>query len=153
MVNDILYRDLMVHYDPDKQPIQEFKILSTLVKDPTTASAANAVQQILDLTQSHLAASRGIWPVNTMKGELPWNVSSLAMEIATYTPSARQTKLLEFIIRLQKTMVVDPVTGQSIKITAKTCGMNYPHWLTMSVISGFSVRLSSITIPGLYVNK
>lgn len=115
MINDNLFRDLMAHYDPDKQPIQEFRILSNLVKDPTTASTANAVQQILDLTECHLAASCGIWPANTMKGELPRNVSSLVMEIATYTPSTRQTKLLDFIIRLQKAMVVDPATGQSIK--------------------------------------
>lgn len=62
MINDNLFRDLMAHYDPDKQPIQEFRILSNLVKDPTTASTANAVQQILDLTecpgQTHRRKSR-----------------------------------------------------------------------------------------------
>lgn len=115
MINKALFRDLMAHYDPDKQPIQEFKILRILVKDPTTSSSATVVQQILDLTNHQLAASRDIWPANTMKGGLPWNVSSLVMEIATHTPSARQAKLLDFIVRLQKNMVVDPTTGQDVK--------------------------------------
>ena len=130
MMNEALFKDLMAHYDPDKQPIQEFKILNALVQDSTSACSATAVQQILDLTNRHLAASHGIWPVNTMKGKLPWNVSSLVMEIATYTPSARQTKLLEFIIQLQKAVVVDPTTGQDVRYEGERVWNEFPTLAT-----------------------
>lgn len=115
MSDGAFFRDLMAYYDPDKQPIQEFRIIHSLVKDPNNASPDDAVKQILGLTNHHLAANRNTWPLNTMKGEFPWSVISLVMEIAAYTPFARQGKLLEFILRLQKNTVKDPRTNQGVK--------------------------------------
>lgn len=115
MPDGALFRDLMAYYDPDKQPIQEFRIIHSLVEDPNNSSPDDAVKQILGLTNHHLVANYSAWPVNTMKGEFPWGVISLVMEIAAYTPLARQGKLLEFIICLQKNTVKDPRTNQGVK--------------------------------------
>lgn len=50
-----------------------------------------------------------------MKGEFPWGVISLVIEIAAYTPFARQGKLIEFILCLQKNTIKDPRTNQGVK--------------------------------------
>lgn len=38
MSDGALFRDLMAYYDPDKQPIQEFRIIHSLVEDPNNFS-------------------------------------------------------------------------------------------------------------------
>lgn len=85
-----------------------------------------------------------------MKGELPWNVSSLVMEIATYTPSMRQTKLLDFIIRLQKAMVVDPVTGQSIKYDGEDLWNELPT--LANYVSDFWVFCKSLPLFNRFIH-
>lgn len=102
----------MEDYDPDLIPTQEFKILHSLVTDPD-ASATDAVQQVLNLTVTELLSKDDL-SRNQFKGDVAWKICILIIDIAADTPPVRQTKLLDFVSRLQKVTVTDPRTGERV---------------------------------------
>lgn len=102
----------MEEYDSDLVPTQEFKILHNLVTDPD-ASAADAVQQVLDLTTTEIL-SKNDTPGTNFDSDVAWNICILIIDIAANTAPTRQTKLLDFVTRIQKVTVADPRTGEKV---------------------------------------
>lgn len=102
----------MEEYDPDLVPTQEFKILHNLVTDPD-ASAADAVQQVLDLTTTEIL-SKNDTPGSNFDSDVAWNICVLIIDIAANTAPTRQTKLLDFVSRIRKVTVADPRTGEKV---------------------------------------
>ena len=103
--------DEYAEYDPDLILTPEFQLLQNLVKDPN-ASPEEAVQQVVELTKAE--ALSGKWPKNTIGGDFAWNISHLALDIATNTKPENQLNLLNFMRKLQTVAVMDPRTGEQL---------------------------------------
>lgn len=103
----------MEEYDPDLVATQEFNILHNLVTDPD-ASAADAVQQVLDLTTTEILSKNDTSGSN-FNSDVAWNICVLIINIVANTAPAQQTKLLNFVTRIQKVTVADPRTGEKVR--------------------------------------
>lgn len=98
-------------YDPDLIPTPEFQLLQNLIKPPY-ASPEEAVQQVIELTKAEALSRK--WPENKIRGDFTWNISHLALDIATNTKPENQLNLLDFLKKLQKIAVMDPRTGEQL---------------------------------------
>lgn len=93
----------------EMEAFPEFKILEALVQQPE-ASAADAVQQIVDLT-TVIAASNEPGDL----GVHPWHTFKSLIEVAKRNTPSRHAKLVECIAQLQGVRVTDPRTGEPLK--------------------------------------
>lgn len=103
----------MEDYEPDLIPTPEFTILHTLATDPD-ASEPHAVHESLNLTIVELPPKYDL-SRDQPERNVAWNIGVLTIDIAAKTAPVQQTKLLDFISRLQKVIVTYPRTGEMVK--------------------------------------
>ncbi|KAI0400849.1 hypothetical protein F4802DRAFT_583168 [Xylaria palmicola] len=87
----------------------EWKILDALVKEPA-ASVTDAVQKVLGL-----APAKPYLNERAPLGDHPYHTFLSLIEIAKRTPPENQTKLVEFVARLQKNVVMNEATGEPLR--------------------------------------
>lgn len=137
-----LYITLMSQYDPDNRPVRQFSIIHRLLTHPN-ASVIDAVQRIQSLAMMEVTSHN--WPPNAFLSDFAWHVCSLLMDIATNTPPVHQTRLLEFVIRLQKSPVVDPRTGCIVRYQGERVFFDLPTLSTY--VSDFCTFSKSLLTP------
>lgn len=85
------------------QEYREFKILNSLVQGSDT-SPADAVEKIAKITVEMRDTQ--------LRGDHLWYTCVSVIELAQRTPPEHQTRLVEFIVLLSQTSVMDPETGK-----------------------------------------
>jgi len=87
---------------------QQFKILNPLAQPDSTATVADVLQEIGNLTAT---ASNDPKALSLHLWETWWAL----LEIVACTPPAQQSKLVDFMAQLQKKILTDPATGEPLK--------------------------------------
>ncbi|RAH81511.1 hypothetical protein BO86DRAFT_430886 [Aspergillus japonicus CBS 114.51] len=92
----------------------EVQALADLLQKPDVSPTA-AVQQLLQARE--IPPQKGDEPPSSNNaGNHAWFTMFPLVELASLTPAAQQAKLIEFVAQLQKTPVLDPVTGQPVTV-------------------------------------
>ncbi|KXG51331.1 Protein of unknown function DUF3632 [Penicillium griseofulvum] len=102
----------------------EFKLLDKVVKEEVTVQ--DAVQEIINMTMSALS----IHGPNKQGGVgLPdYNVSLAVMELTQCLEPSKHTKLVEFILHLQKEVAVNPSTNEPLRVQGDTLWTDMPSF-------------------------
>ncbi|PYI00185.1 hypothetical protein BO71DRAFT_446095 [Aspergillus ellipticus CBS 707.79] len=100
----------MDDFGPDLIARPEFQAVNRLLESPD-ASAAETLQQLLQAREDLQRSQKE--PRAKIDGNHAWFTMLSLVEIASLTPAAKQTKLVEFVSQLQKTPVTDPTTGET----------------------------------------
>ncbi|PYH66004.1 DUF3632 domain-containing protein [Aspergillus vadensis CBS 113365] len=87
----------------------EYQVISELVQNPDV-SPAEAVQNLLRVRE--VLHKEGGEPPTEIDGTHTWIAMVTVVKIVNLTPAAQQHKLIEFIVHLQRTKIVDPDTGE-----------------------------------------
>ncbi|RAH43659.1 DUF3632 domain-containing protein [Aspergillus brunneoviolaceus CBS 621.78] len=94
----------------------EVQVLAELLQKPD-ASPTAAVQRLLQTRETPPQENEPLDSSgnNTSNaGNHAWFTMFPLVELASLTPAAQQAKLIEFVAQLQKTPVIDPVTGRPL---------------------------------------
>lgn len=92
------------------EAMEEFKILTKLVQPDQPFTATEALQEIDTLTSAAMSSDK------SKVGEHTWSTFRAILAIAGWTAPPQQSKLVEFFVQLQKKKVLDPSTGEAVKI-------------------------------------
>ncbi|RAK99270.1 uncharacterized protein BO80DRAFT_426564 [Aspergillus ibericus CBS 121593] len=95
---------------PDFLDRPETRIIRELIDNPNAVPAA-VVQQIIQLSQIHVNAGD--------EEEISSHVyytSTVVVELTDLVPPSQQTKLVEFLVQLQRIPILDPRTGEEATV-------------------------------------
>ncbi|CAK44573.1 hypothetical protein AnigIFM59636_004649 [Aspergillus niger] len=87
----------------------EYQVIKAFVQDPDV-SPAEAVQRLLRVRE--VLHREGREPPTDIDGTHTWIAMVTVVDLVSLTPAAQQHKFIEFIDHLQRTKVIDPVSGE-----------------------------------------
>ncbi|OJI88934.1 hypothetical protein ASPTUDRAFT_49851 [Aspergillus tubingensis CBS 134.48] len=95
----------------DSLPRPEYPVIDELVQNPTV-SPAEAVQNLLRVREVLHQERQESESPSDIDGNHTWYAMTRVVDTANITPPDQQDKLIDFIFELQRTKVIDPVTGE-----------------------------------------
>ncbi|GLA54414.1 hypothetical protein AnigIFM63604_000556 [Aspergillus niger] len=87
----------------------EYQVIKAFVQNPDV-SPAEAVQRLLRVRE--VLHWEGREPPTDIDGTHTWIAMVTVVDLVSLTPAAQQHKFIEFIDHLQRTKVIDPVSGE-----------------------------------------
>ncbi|GKZ58744.1 hypothetical protein AnigIFM49718_004577 [Aspergillus niger] len=87
----------------------EYQVIKAFVQNPDV-SPAEAVQRLLRVRE--VLHREGREPPTDIDGTHTWIAMVTVVDLVSLTPAAQQHKFIEFIDHLQRTKVIDPLSGE-----------------------------------------
>lgn len=89
----------------------EYPVIDELIQNPAV-SPAEAVQNLLRVREVLHRERHESESPSDIDGNHTWYAMTRVVDTANITPPDQQDKLIDFIFELQRTKVIDPVTGE-----------------------------------------
>ena len=120
---------------------QHFKILNPLAQPDASATVADALQEIDNLTSAAtLSNDPGSLSIHL------WNTWWALLEIVARTTPAQQSKLVDFVAQLQKKTLTDPTTNETLKSSDLNVWTDLPTF-SWAIRDGWNVGKYLPTLP------
>lgn len=94
------------------ESIPEFKALHSLVQPDATATGADALHELSRITLAFISSDES---KTKFLGNHIYYTMEVILELAARTAPMQQTKLVNFVIQLQRHAVTDPNTGEALR--------------------------------------
>lgn len=92
----------------------EHNILNTLIQpDKSAVTVADALRELDSLTPEVISSSNEF---NESLGNHAWHLFNALLEIVGSIAPPQQSKYVDFLVELQKRKVLDPTTGETLKV-------------------------------------